>query len=255
MTIQSHAGRCLQERVHATRIIRLVKALGGEVFGETAREELFSTKEMTRIYCRFQNPRDSTNFRRVLKVDFGVVDIESDRLVEKTFDVYNSLDSLDSLDKIRVIVDDNLRKMWRMERPDFDIDALSSDSTSIYFYPIPTINDPVDPCREIVKKIIQRRFELHPTIQKRTLEKTVSVMRKAIDLVEKGWVMSSIPTSWNVARCVPMSTNDKECAICQCRFNFAEVTTRLTCCHVFHAKCIIKWMETKNNCPCCRAEV
>lgn len=43
-----------------------------------------------------------------------------------------------------------------------------------------------------------------------------------------------------------------DCSIClqklECEIKF------LSCTHNFHAKCIDKWLETKNTCPICKTE-
>ncbi|NBS68012.1 hypothetical protein EBT31_03740 [bacterium] len=52
--------------------------------------------------------------------------------------------------------------------------------------------------------------------------------------------------------CVHLS---QTCAICldQVTSLNSKSNKRLTCGHSFHATCIIKWYETSNECPVCRA--
>ncbi|KXS94476.1 hypothetical protein AC578_1720 [Pseudocercospora eumusae] len=46
------------------------------------------------------------------------------------------------------------------------------------------------------------------------------------------------------------------CSVCLDDFTNASTVIRLDCKHVFHAKCIVTWLEkSKNSCPLCRKEV
>ncbi|XP_076935638.1 uncharacterized protein LOC143602410 isoform X1 [Bidens hawaiensis] len=52
------------------------------------------------------------------------------------------------------------------------------------------------------------------------------------------------------------SSNDEEtCAICQENFEFGKQIITLPCVHLYHKKCIIKWLKLKKNCPMCQKEV
>lgn len=46
----------------------------------------------------------------------------------------------------------------------------------------------------------------------------------------------------------------QECAICKQNLGSAYLT-RLPCKHVFHSKCINKWLDKKSTCPLCRQKV
>ena len=42
------------------------------------------------------------------------------------------------------------------------------------------------------------------------------------------------------------------CLICLQNYNKRDKICELTCTHFFHAFCIKKWLEMKNNCPLCK---
>lgn len=62
--------------------------------------------------------------------------------------------------------------------------------------------------------------------------------------------------------CVPsFAIRDQECPICLKRTHCSEYAAigkfskRLNCGHVFHVKCINKWLLKNISCPMCRAHV
>ena len=48
---------------------------------------------------------------------------------------------------------------------------------------------------------------------------------------------------------------DKSCSICLNEFNVGEHISYLPCCHVYHSKCIKKWLKIANLCPLCKEQV
>ena len=49
--------------------------------------------------------------------------------------------------------------------------------------------------------------------------------------------------------CIPEET----CAICLSEYEHGEAIRRSSHCnHVYHDKCILDWLETNLECPCCR---
>ena len=48
---------------------------------------------------------------------------------------------------------------------------------------------------------------------------------------------------------------DTDCPICHESFKLNEFQRTLTCNHVFHKKCIDKWLKDNLNCPMCRKEI
>lgn len=50
---------------------------------------------------------------------------------------------------------------------------------------------------------------------------------------------------------------DEDCAICLCKMKAREKRCRVGCPmhHVFHDRCVKKWLRGHNTCPVCRGEV
>jgi len=47
----------------------------------------------------------------------------------------------------------------------------------------------------------------------------------------------------------------RDCAVCKENFSPEEEALELFCKHLFHKDCIIPWLEMRNSCPVCRAEM
>ena len=50
----------------------------------------------------------------------------------------------------------------------------------------------------------------------------------------------------------PSSNSIQECSICLEEFQTGFEVTRMPCSHVYHEKCIAKWLQTSHFCPLCR---
>ncbi|KAK9995997.1 hypothetical protein SO802_020683 [Lithocarpus litseifolius] len=50
----------------------------------------------------------------------------------------------------------------------------------------------------------------------------------------------------------PSSNSIQECSICLEEFQTGFEVTRMPCSHVYHGKCIAKWLQTSHFCPLCR---
>ena len=46
----------------------------------------------------------------------------------------------------------------------------------------------------------------------------------------------------------------EDCSICLEAVT-SRTETKTACGHVYHKKCLSKWLETKYTCPCCRTEL
>lgn len=44
------------------------------------------------------------------------------------------------------------------------------------------------------------------------------------------------------------------CVVCMCDFASRQRVRELPCQHIYHTKCIDKWLKTNRTCPLCRAD-
>ncbi|XP_073278426.1 E3 ubiquitin-protein ligase SIRP1 [Primulina huaijiensis] len=52
------------------------------------------------------------------------------------------------------------------------------------------------------------------------------------------------------------SSEEEECAVCLEQVKGeGESIMHLLCAHKFHTKCLVPWLETNANCPCCRMKI
>ena len=56
-------------------------------------------------------------------------------------------------------------------------------------------------------------------------------------------------------RKVSVSDLEQQCTLCLCNYEAGEFKRTLPCSHVFHKKCVDKWIIEKNTCPNCRAKI
>ena len=48
---------------------------------------------------------------------------------------------------------------------------------------------------------------------------------------------------------------NEECPICYDKMKNKELIVKIQCSHLYHQKCINKWIMKRNNCPMCRANI
>lgn len=48
---------------------------------------------------------------------------------------------------------------------------------------------------------------------------------------------------------------NEDCSICFVPFEENKSYVSTPCHHNFHKKCILKWLQIKSNCPCCRTDI
>jgi hypothetical protein len=54
---------------------------------------------------------------------------------------------------------------------------------------------------------------------------------------------------------VSIKNNSDKCIICLETLEISEVCKMKNCIHIFHKKCIKKWLNIKHNCPTCRTSI
>jgi len=70
--------------------------------------------------------------------------------------------------------------------------------------------------------------------------------------VNNGFVIARLPN-----RTIETATKEisDSCSVCWQEWKDGDVVKTLPCLHYFHSKCIETWLQTKLNCPLCRAEI
>ena len=48
------------------------------------------------------------------------------------------------------------------------------------------------------------------------------------------------------------SRKEENCSICLEKFKGTDIIKEFSCTHIFHKKCLLKWLEKSNNCPLCK---
>ncbi|GMH20912.1 hypothetical protein Nepgr_022754 [Nepenthes gracilis] len=69
----------------------------------------------------------------------------------------------------------------------------------------------------------------------------VPTKTSAIEALEKVWIDET-----------PATQAMSECAICLEEFEVGTEVTKMPCRHIYHGRCILKWLERTHFCPSCR---
>ena len=48
------------------------------------------------------------------------------------------------------------------------------------------------------------------------------------------------------------SRKEDSCAICLQKFKGTDIIKEFCCKHIFHKKCLLKWLQKSNICPLCK---
>jgi len=92
---------------------------------------------------------------------------------------------------------------------------------------------------------VQRFRLLHQ--QYRDQKKQEQLMRKALDALK----VEILTSSSEIVR----NSDETCCAICIDNFEAKDVVRHLTCCHLYHKKCIDPWLMEKGTCPQCKVDI
>lgn len=254
------------------RLVSLIKALRGEVYGECVRDLLLLVSDanqescmLDRIRCRMGCRAMAQTLLSVMRVDFHVQCVNYIDSVEASYRVY--LSGPAAPQTIQLDVTTMSYSMWRLQRLNFDVDNLASSSRSLFVWSLFGSNPmstaqvhctearPSNPGHliETLARIHQRRFSL---LGEGSCTIHLDALMGAIDMVQSGWTHdSSRSGNWDIwimaAPEVPtldVPTPDvptldvpapdaPTCAICQDPLKQGDCVVRLPCKHVFHGHC------------------
>ncbi|KAL8234967.1 hypothetical protein R6Q59_021067 [Mikania micrantha] len=62
-------------------------------------------------------------------------------------------------------------------------------------------------------------------------------------------------SNWGKMGLIWKSSDQDECVVCLEKFKDGEKLGRLPCAHRFHSVCLLPWLESHAQCPCCRMSV
>jgi hypothetical protein len=275
--------------MHLARIVSLIKALRGDVFGEFVTLGLVQGDfdSVTCLDCRL--PAEALpGFAPVLRLDYAVTsdaDEDASSMWNVRFQVH-----LGQGPPVKLRVIAARRATWRLSGNALDLDLVAVDGDNMYVrYHTPALRVLSDRLSYLVTRIRHRRFCLLDATPA-NLEHGRQ-MRRAAKLVNVGgWHMDDMlggRATWVVALwgvltrnpdCVRLAaslsaaqaTSDSnacqhsDCPLCHEAFAPSDVVVNLSCNHNFHVNCptssgtqngLSTWLDEHDTCPCCRAKV
>ncbi|CAA2953957.1 probable E3 ubiquitin- ligase RHY1A [Olea europaea subsp. europaea] len=71
----------------------------------------------------------------------------------------------------------------------------------------------------------------------------------------EGTEVFGLKKKFNWAKLSWKCTEQEECAVCLEHLMAGDTLMQLPCAHRFHSKCLVPWLESNAQCPCCRMEI
>jgi hypothetical protein len=197
------------------RIVDIVKATGGEVYGAGVRDLLLllsSTSDSTsvppllnmqKIHCRYADNNRISILLSLLKMDYvltstmNIMDVNISIRCRKATAMTRvgppphhptATTSLLPAAMITIHVSSLPRKLWRMQRPRFDVDILACNSKGIYAWPIPVNGQELD-VADVMSRIHARSFSVLPQWNSMT-SSVAMTLQESIEMVNAGWTMT-----------------------------------------------------------------
>ncbi|KAL4633673.1 hypothetical protein ACB092_04G139500 [Castanea dentata] len=109
----------------------------------------------------------------------------------------------------------------------------------------------------LMKRVIKIPMTIHDVVVSFNDEYEVVSVRIVLDFVET-YEPTPIPAAESSIRALEKvmfqggPNSIQECTICMEEFQIDSKVTRMPCSHVYHEKCIFKWLKTSHVCPLCR---
>ena len=257
------------------RIIRLIYAFHGDIFGEVllqtaaftsyqscvdGRKPLCAPRDTheddVHVRCRI-SPEQSILFLSILRVDYVVerVDATGSYRISSQPSASASASSAESRRCVNLHLCLSSRRDWCLSASDFDVDMLAMDTHRLYVRSgapsrLPQANAwaASDPFSYLLSRLRARRFSLVDA--GRTLLINQRAMRRAHVLLKNGWIMDDAmlgDRGWLMSaysrvgehrKYVPPGEQQHDtCALCLDAFKDDDLVVHLCCGHTFHYTC------------------
>ena len=246
-------------------IIKYIKAFYGDIYGNF----IYNWRILNNIQNECINFRIDSHtlgiFLNIISMHFDIIEIETsfEPLLYNTYKLEHKTKKTNPIIIKALVLN---KKTFRCLPPDFDIDLISEDNSSIYVRCIvPLTRFIIDSISHIKKRIIEKRFcslqRIHSIKISLDIGKTVD---DAIMLVKNGWIMDDyllgndawIVAIWEnyiknpekyrtkgiwhdnfVKNSERNHTIDDFCSICHEKFKSNDIILSTSCCHNFHWQC------------------
>jgi len=249
-------------------IVKYIKAFYGDIYGNF----IYNWRILNNIQNECINFRIDSHtlsiFLNIISMHYNIIEIETSFNEPMLYNTYKLEHKTKKINPINIKALVLNKKTFRCFPPDFDIDLISEDNSSIYIRCIvPLTRFLIDSISHIKNRIIERRFctlhRIHSIKISRDIGKTVD---DAITLVKKGWIMDDnllgnnawIVAIWGDYIKNPQKyrtkgvwydnfvknrekeknhTIDDFCSICHEKFKSNDIILSTSCCHNFHWQC------------------